>query len=233
MRVGTDKTSVVRLYHLIQLCDSALPVGGFSFSCALESAVAQGFLCDVATLESYVRTVVRQTLFSDGVAALYAMRHWRDEAALLYADRELFLRKSSREMRTMSCRMGRKLAELGSKLELGDEVERWLTLVANGHTFGQYAITQGLIFARCGALEQELFSSVGYGTAAMVTGAALRLMRVTHLDTQQVLFALAPLVDGIYDEVKGLGLDQMQGFAPLMEIFSSQHEKGKQRMFMS
>ena len=78
-----------------------------------------------------------------------------------------------------------------------------------------------------------MFSSVGYGAAAMVTGAALRLMRVTHLDTQKVLFALAPLVDGIYEEVKGWEMEQMQGFAPLMEIFSSQHEKGKQRMFMS
>ena len=47
------RNRVATLSHLMQLCDSALPVGGFSFSCALESAVAQGVVRDEATLEEF------------------------------------------------------------------------------------------------------------------------------------------------------------------------------------
>ena len=100
----------------MQLCDSALPVGGFSFSCALESAVAQGVVRDEPSLGEFVQTVVRQTLFQDGVAALYAFRNAASYEELLRADRELYARKASREWRTMSTRMGRKLADLGAEM---------------------------------------------------------------------------------------------------------------------
>ena len=67
----------------------------------------------------------------------------------------------------------------------------------------------------------------------MVLGAALRVVRVTHRDTQKILFSLAPLVSKLYEQAKALRLEQMHSFAPQMEILSSLHEMGVQRMFMS
>ena len=64
----SNENGVARAYHLMQLCDSALPVGGFSFSCALESAAAQGLLLSAADVEQYVGVVVEQSLLTDGVA---------------------------------------------------------------------------------------------------------------------------------------------------------------------
>ena len=217
----------------MQLCDSALPVGGFSFSCALESAVAQGVVRDEATLEEFVQTVVRQTLFQDGVAALYAFRNASQYDEVLRADKELYARKIPREWRTMSTRMGRKLAELGVEMLPCPELERWQKDIADGVTWGNYAVSQGLLFSLCGATEEELFSAVGYGAAAMVAGAALRLMRITHHHTQMILFATAFQVEELFPVVAGLTLEQMRGFAPQLEVLSSLHERGTQRMFMS
>lgn len=217
----------------MQLCDSALPVGGFSFSCALESAAAQGLLRFRGDVEQYARCVVRQTLLSDGVAALHAMRGAASLVELLRADRELYVRKPSPEMRTMTTRMGRKLAELSSEFLPCHDIDTWLSHIVERRTPGSYAVTQGLLFSLCGAEPQELFAAVGWGAASQVLGAALRLVRVTHRDTQQILFSLAPLVESLYDEARGLDLEQMHGFAPQMDILSSLHERGTQRMFMS
>ena len=233
MIATSDMRSVTTAYHLMQLCDSALPVGGFSFSCALESAAAQGLLRFRGDVEQYARCVVRQTLLSDGVAALHAMRHADNVGELLRADGELYVRKSSLEMRTMTTRMGRKLAELSSELLPCHDLDRWLSHIVEHRTPGTYAVTQGLVFSLCGGVEQELFAAVGYGVASQVLGAALRLVRVTHRDTQQMLFALAQLVESLYDEARLLDLEQMHGFAPQMDILSSLHERGTQRMFMS
>lgn len=227
------RNRVATLYHLMQLCDSALPVGGFSFSCALESAVAQGVVCDVAGLEEYAQVVLRQTLLSDGVAALHVFRHAHDGGELLRIDRELFSRKQSQEWRTMSCRMGRKLTELGVKILPCPELEEWHRNIYEGRTAGCYAVAQGLLFSLCGASEQELFASVGYGVGVMISGAALRLMRITHLDTQRILFALAFLTEEMYGEVSKLTIEQINGFAPQLDILSSLHQRGKERMFMS
>ena len=228
-----SRCEVATAFHLMQLCDSALPVGGFSFSCALESAVAQGTVHDVVTLEAYASVVVRQTLLSDGVAALHAFRNCENGKELRRADEELYVRKLSREWRTMSCRMGRKLAELGAGLISRPSLLVLRDDILSARTFGCHAVVQGALFAACGVSEQELFSAVGYGAATMVTGAAMRLMRVSHQESQRILFALGRRVEGCYAEVAGWRLDDMQSFAPQMEILSSLHERGRQRMFMS
>ena len=228
-----NRGSLGSVFHLMQLCDSALPVGGFSFSCALESAAEQGAVRDAATLEEYIRTVVSQTLRMDGVAALHAFRNSHNRDRLHSIDALLHSRKPSLEWRTMSCRMGRKLAELGAAILPCPDLDNWLGDITAGRTPGSYATTQGLLFSLCGAHEEELFTAVGYGTATMIAGAALRLLRVTHLDTQRIIFSLADLVERLYGKVSGWSLDKMEGFAPQVEILSSLHERGKQRMFMS
>ena len=233
MMVTSKNSGVAAAYHLMQLCDSALPVGGFSFSCAMESAAAQGLLRSADDVARYVRAVVRQSLLSDGVAALHAWRHGHSIEELCRADRELMVRKSSAEMRTMSARMGRKLAELSSEILPCHDIDEWLTHIVQHRTIGSYAVTQGLVFSLCGAVEQDLFAAVGYGAAGMVLGAALRLVRVTHRDTQQILFSLASYVESLYEEARALDLEQIHGFAPEIDILSSLHERGTQRMFMS
>ena len=60
--------------RLLQFGDSMLPVGSFAFSNALESAVEQGVVHDVATLRGFVATATRQAATSDGVALLHAHR---------------------------------------------------------------------------------------------------------------------------------------------------------------
>lgn len=219
--------------HLMQLCDSALPVGGFAFSCGLESAVGQGVVSDKHTLEEYAETAVRQALFTDGVAALYAFRNAHIAKELRRADSELYHRKPSREWRTMSCRMGRKIAELGAKILPCPELEEWNISISEGHTAGCYAVGQGLIFSLCGASEEQLFAAVGYGAASMLMGAALRLMRVEHTTTQQILFSIAHFAEELYGEAARLELHEMHGFAPMTDVFTSLHERGNARMFMS
>lgn len=219
--------------HLMQLCDSALPVGGFAFSCGLESAVGRGAVSDKRSLAEFAKTSVRQTLLMDGVAALHAFRNAHIVKELRRADSELYHRKPSREWRTMSCRMGRKITELGAKILPCPELEEWNLSISEGHTAGCYAVAQGLIFSLCGASEEQLFAAVGYGTASMLMGAALRLMRVEHTTTQQILFSLAPYIEELYGEAARLELHQMHSFAPMTDVFTSLHERGSARMFMS
>ena len=46
--------SVARMMRVLQFGDSLLPIGSFSFSHALESAVQEGVVRDAATLDEFV-----------------------------------------------------------------------------------------------------------------------------------------------------------------------------------
>lgn len=223
------------LMKLMQFTDSALPVGTFSFSNGLETAASEGIVKDAATLNAYTLNMVRQTACSDGIAALQAHRAARENRydLLTDADRRLLQFKMNDESRQMAQRMGKKLAELTVKIFDSPLTERWLKEINSGTTPGCYPVAQALAFATAGLDERELFCSMLYGTMSMILGAALRCVKVSHYDTQRILYKLGDMARDLYDEVCFLAFDDMNCFAPENDIVASMHEKGEMRMFMS
>ncbi len=229
-------TSASTLMRLLQMTDSAFPVGTFSFSNGLETASYLGIVHDADTLGQYTRSVALQGAFSDGVAALHAYRAATAGSYddILAADARIMLFKMNDEARMMLCRMGKKLAELGVKLWLESSMfSRWLADISAGNTPGAYPVAQGIAFAEAGLSEKELFASHQYGVINMVLSAALRCVRVSHYDTQAILFRLSDEIDGLYERARTMRFEDMNSFVPEMDIFASLHEKGQMRMFMN
>ena len=221
---------------LLQMSDSAFPVGTFSFSNGLETAAHIGLVKDASSLEQYCRSIALQAAFSDGVAALIAYRAAKRNRIkeIIDIDKKLILFKMNDEARLMLQRMGKKLAELGTKLFPDDKMlKQWLEAVNSDMAPGTYPVAQGLAFAVAGLTEQELFASHQYGVINMVCGAALRCVRVSHYDTQLILLKLSGDVDKLYQEAKEMTFDDMNSFVPEVDILSSMHEKGNMRMFMN
>lgn len=224
------------IMHLLQFTDSTFPVGTFSFSNGLETATYEGMVTNARELEQYTRSVALQAAFSDGVAALLAFRAARDGdyKAIVDTDHEIMLFKMNDEARMMLQRMGKKLAELGIRLFSGDTLfNRWLEDIRSEQTPGSYPVAQGIAFALAGMSEEDLFASHQYGVINMVLSAALRCVRVSHYDTQEILFRLSGEVPGLYERAKVMTFADMNSFVPEMDIFASLHEKGKMRMFMN
>lgn len=219
----------------MQFADSALPVGGFSFSNTLESAIEMGVVCDEVSLAEFTRQIVRQAATTDAIAALNAYRATRDSdySTIICCDKALNARKANTEQRLMSQRMGRKLAELLAEITDNDLLRRLCGDIASARTPGTYAVTQGVAFAICAIGERELFAAICYGAASMVLNAALRTMRITHRQTQRIIFALADEIEMIYNEVAGLDICQMHAFYPQIDILAAIHEKGTKRLFMN
>ena len=219
----------------MQFADSALPVGGFSFSNTLESAIEMGVVCDESTLAEFTREIVRQAATTDGVAALNAHRATRngDYHSIICDDKALNARKANTEQRLMSQRMGRKLAELLAEITDNDLLRRFCGDIASARTAGTYAVVQGVTFAICGIGKRELFATICYGAASMVLNAALRSMRITHRQTQRIIYDLADEIDAWYDEIDRLDICQMHAFYPQIDILAAIHEKGTKRLFMN
>lgn len=222
--------------QLLQFTDSAFPVGTFSFSNGLETAAFEGMVKDKATLHDFARSQAWQAAFTDGIAAIHAYRAFLkgDSEEIGRCDRELMLSKMNEEARIMLTRMGKKLAELGVRLYPNESIiSDWLHEISEGKTPGMYPVAQGIMFAKAGLEEKELFFSHQYGVINMVLSAALRCVRVSHYDTQEILFELSKESEHLYEMVKDMRLDEMNAFFPELDILASLHEKGAQRMFMS
>src|SRR5215475_9315018 len=136
MTSGPDQTD--RVARLLQFGDSMFPIGGFSFSCGLESAVQTGVVKDRPTLHEFARTALEQAARGDGIALIAAHRAATagDVEALVAIDAQVFARKPSDEMRLMSTRMGRKFTEIGVEVVGVPLLECWLDRIVAGATPG-------------------------------------------------------------------------------------------------
>ena len=224
-----------RLARALQFGDSVFPVGGFSFSAGLETAVQQRVVTDTDTLLAYTRTAVEQAALGDGVGLIWAHRAALadDIDELVHVDRLVHARKLSSETRLMSVRMGKKFSEIGARILGSPMLERWRERIAAGATPGCYPVALGINFAVQGLSERDAFAVHQYGVAVMILGAALRLMRIDHVETQKMLYALNADVDAAYEAAAAAQLDDMAGFAPLTAVFAAAHVKANVRLFMS
>jgi len=227
--------SAVFLARMLQFGDSMFPIGGFSFSCGLESAIQRGVVVDAATLRAFARTAVEQAARGDGIALIAAHRAATagDVEALMRIDAQVFARKLSEEMRTMSVRMGKKFTEMGVQVVGAPLLCAWRERIETYDTPGCYPVALAVNFAVQGLPSLEAFVVHQYGLAATILGAALRLMKISHVETQTILYELNGRAETAYESAAAARLSDMSGYAPLTEILAAVHTKAHVRLFMN
>ncbi len=223
------------MMRVLQFGDSLLPIGSFSFSNALESAVQEGTVRDAATLGEFVTVSARRAATSDGIALLEAHRAacQQDIGRVVAADQAVFERKLGEETRTMTVRMGRKLAEVSTAAAQAPLLGMWLDLVRDGISPGTYPVALGVLFAELGSPEEDAFAVHQYGVAMTTLSAALRLMRIDHRQVQALLYAADQTVPGDYAGVRAASLADMASFTPMADILAAVHVRSHVRLFMN
>src|SRR5215510_6520129 len=228
-------TVATRLVRVLQFGDSMFPVGGFAFSCGLESAIQTGIVADAATLHAFTRTAVEQAARGDGIALIAARRAAvaGDVGALIRVDEEVYARKLSGETRTMTTRLGKKFTEMGVRVVGAPLLHEWRRCIDESRTPGCYPVALAGTFAAEGLPALDAFVVHQSAVAATILGAALRLMKVSHAQTQAILFDLSGRTEAAYEKAAAATLSDMCGFAPLTEILAAVHANAHVRLFMS
>jgi urease accessory protein len=235
--LGSDSTmrSITDAMRLLQFGDSVLPVGSFSFSNGVEAAVQQRIVHDKATLKPFVETALQQAASCDGIALLDAHRAAArgDLARVVRADRAVLERKLNEEMRTMTLRMGRKLAEMTLHVAPVSLIAEWRARIERSESPGTFPIALALVFVARGLPETDAFAAHQYGVATMMLQAALRLMKLNYLDAQAILYDVNATAETLYRDVASMTLDDMAAFAPVTDILAAIHVRAHVRMFMN
>lgn len=224
-----------------------LPVGGFAFSNGLESAVQKGVVRDVASLREYTLANLEIASKGDAVAVVWATRAAlaEDYDALIHIDHEVLCRKLGEETRTMTTRMGKKLAEMGTDITASPLVGAWRDLIKQRTTPGTYPVSLAVQFAAMGLSSWEEDTNASgtgafdavltvhfYGVAMTILNASMRIMRISHIDMQQVLYDVIGHFDDLCQDATQTPLDQMSGYAPMTDILAANHVKAHVRLFM-
>ena len=233
MSASTDRA----LARLLQLASPALPVGAYSYSQGLESAVEAGMVRDAATASRWIGDALSLNL-ARFEAPLWCRLHatWLtgEHAGVRRLNDWFRATRETAELRAESLQMGYSMRRLF--VDLGAEAGRFdaralAELAALDEpalpTAFTFAVAQWEIPAR-DALIAYLWSWLENQVMA-----ALKAVPLGQTDGQRLLMALGDRLSVIADDA--LCADEMAfaNFAPGLAIASSRHETQYSRLFRS
>jgi urease accessory protein len=221
------------LLQLIWLASPALPVGGFSYSEALEAAVEDGLVRDEAGAQAWLSN---QMALGPARAELpvLARAHeaWarRDLERVTALNDFVIASRETREQRLQTEQMGRSLVEW---LRNQDASDARLTHVAALAPSPTWPVAFGLATARAGATTAQALHVCLFGWAENLMQAALKAVPLGQLAGQRILQALLVRMPVLVDQALALDDEDWQSFSPMLGIASTRHETQYSRLFRS
>jgi urease accessory protein len=225
--MGTTTTDAA-LLQLIWLASPALPVGGFSYSEGLESAVDCERVHDEATAAAWLADQLHLCLSRADLAVMAdAIAAWRndDSSRIAELDRWVLRTRETSEMRQQTEQMGRSLVEWLKSVQP--------TVAARAPQPLTYPVAFALAASASSAPVRDCLLSFAFGWAENMTQAAIKSVPLGQSAGQRILLRLAAEIPNAVDKALALREDDRQAFSPMLAILSAQHETQYSRLFRS
>jgi urease accessory protein len=232
------KVSAHALLQLMWLASPALPVGGFSYSEALEAAVEAGLVQGEAQAGAWLLDQLQLSLARSDIAVVSkAFKAWErgDIASIVELNTWVTHTRETSELRQQAEQMGRSMVEWlknrgGPADAQPDARVAQLKALTPAPT---WPVAFALAAVQTGAPLREALLSFAFGWAENMVQAALKSVPLGQSAGQRILAALVNEIPLAVDRASALLDSERQAFTPMLAILSAQHEMQYSRLFRS
>lgn len=222
------------LLGLMWLASPALPVGGFSYSEGLESAVDGGVVHDGARAADWLSDQLHLGLARSDLPLLAAAhRAWtaHEPERLAELNAWVLATRETAELRAQNEQMGRSMLEW--LRQRADDADARVATLAALSPAPAWPIAFALATLRTGAAARESLLAFGFSWAENQVQAALKAVPLGQSAGQRMLARLARELPACVDAALALADHERQAFMPMLAIRSAQHETQYSRLFRS
>lgn len=227
----TESSSIESQLTLLQLADSAIPIGGYSHSWGLETWIQNEVITDACTArEAIFQLLSRSIATQDGIACGIAHRFCLGGQPERMHDLNQLLTASkwSKEIFQASIRMGHRLLKLALETNLVSSL-RSLDSAREYH----HSIVFGWLAACADASELSTLSAYLQSSSNGLISACVRLIPLGHTDGQRITVAMRPLIVKLAQQCSQKQQDDISSFIPMHEAATLAHETLYSRLFQS
>lgn len=234
------KIDTVQFLRLLQLSDSALPIGSTAHSFGLETLTEMGEL-SVERLEVFLQGYLAE---AGGLEAAFCRRSYRifsrDETVSfekqwLALNNDLSAFKTARESRVASATLGRRFLQLVANLEGSVQLNDVLRTAKSQGVDIHYSTAFGLGGALLGVDETATVLAYLQQSLAGLVSACQRLLPLGQSQASAILWRLKPTLVEVAQSSKDLAThpEESAVFTPLLDLGSMRHPNLVTRLFIS
>ncbi len=224
------------LTSLLHLASPALPIGGFSYSQGLESAIEHRIVSDEASAGRWIRDALTLTLAqAEAPVWLLQFDHWRggDLAALTRWNDWFLVSRESSELRRETEQMGWSLAQLIDKLGWGGPARAAMLAASDAWALPTVhaGAAEALGIAREAGLAAYLF-----GWAENQVAAALKAVPLGQVAGQRILVTMHAAIPAVVAEAVERAAQsppRLSTMSTQFGVLSARHETQYSRLFRS
>ncbi len=229
-------TNTQQLLSLLHLASPALPIGGFSYSQGLESAIDSGIVSNAETAHSWIRdNLLHVQAHAELPLWLLLHRAWkaRDVEALRRWNDWFHASRESAELRLETEQMGWSLAKLIGQMQWGDDA------MHEGLSALSPVCLPTAFAAACVALdveERDGLAAYCFTWAENQVAAALKAVPLGQVAGQQILRDMHRCVlEAVEQAAQRADADppELSTFSPMLGLLSARHETQYSRLFRS
>jgi urease accessory protein len=223
--------------RLLQLADSALPIGGYTHSWGLETAIANQRVHDPASLESWTRRWLNASLAPlEGVLVACSSRAAADADMTMISELAELANASiiPPSVRQASYEMGEQLIALGRTWQWSaDRLARFVDAARLPSRGWHHAIAFGVLGAVAGGTAVEVLTAYLHQATLGMIGAGVRAIPLGHTHGQQVLAYLQDDICRLASELSDAPANRAGAGCPFYEVLCHEQTQLYARMFRS
>lgn len=237
---GSPNEEELANLRLLQLADSAFPIGSLAHSFGLETLVWSELL-RVSDIPEFLRGYLEEAGTVDAVFCRAAFRlaapgPFSTEKWLELND-QLSARKPGREARAASAALGqnflRAVAALANRGVLHEALEASRQSSIDCASMIHHAVAFGLASGALGVSEECAVRAYLHQSLANIVSAFQRLLPLGQTDAMRVLWDLKPLMLEAATRSASCSLDEARCFMPLLDWGAMEHPALATRLFIS
>ncbi len=220
------------LLLLMQLSSPALPVGGFSYSEGIESAVDAGWIVDESSANAWICDQLNLSLSRGDLSLLaQAIPAWKDfdKPRLKNLNQWILSTRETSETRLQTEQMGRSLVEWIKNQDVVDK-ERIDFLVALPPT---WPLSFALALAPFAIETKACLLAYAFSWAENIVQACIKTVPLGQKSGQRILATLRQQIPNAVEYALALSDNERQTFTPGLAILCATHETQYSRLFRS
>jgi len=233
-------TAVDRLIDeasMLQLGDSFFPTGMYTTSSGLETLFYDRRIKNKQEIIEFITVCLQYQIGPADCAALsnaYDFAKEENISKIIEIDNILFSMKLIKEIREASIRSGRQFLNcLLSFIPDNNLISSYFNSIKNRTANGIYPVALALASNSLNIKKERACLILLYGFTVSITGAALRLGMIQHIEGQEIIHELKPIMTTVIQNNINRHFSHLWQFSPSIDLVQMKHERMDSKMFIT